>query len=582
MAAVIHVLWERQDTSLLILPASVPIDDSLVQYELTRYLEDPWTPIIERDVDGPHSLPLRLDREHPNLGRFSATRRVARTIYMGSAPTLHTANRGIEEQRIKLGCVQPGESVATFGDALRRLTEQANHIYVQDKRYWYSTQPSVTRLAQDRAVRLDRDVVLAQIEQRLRVEQGTRGSFARIHVCPASSGEVPDERDARLVILRPAYVHTAKDVASSARAEAAAILEQRSTSPRYYANTLVFMVADRTRLEELEQAARQYLAWKSIEDEQEILNLDAFQRNQARSRREHAEGTIKARIPETYSWLLVPESSEDSSANVKVSLREIRLQAVQEPLAVRASRKLENDGLLLTKYAGTTLRLELDKVPLWRGESVSVKQLADDFAQYLYLPRLRDTDVLLAAVRDGIAALNWERETFAYADSYDATRQRYLGLKIGQQIIPSLEGVLVKPEVAAAQITADMASSTQSGAGSYGYGSAIASSAGQRQHVADGGAAISEPTQAPPAMPPRPQPQRFYGSVTLDTTRAVRDATAVIEEVAQHLSGLLGTRVEITMEIHAELPEGAPEHIVRTVTENCRTLKFTNYGFEKG
>src|SRR6266700_4068790 len=99
MAAVIHVLWERQDSSLLILPASVPIDDSLVQYELTRYLEDPWTPIIERDVDGPYSLPLRLDREHPNLGRYSATRRVARTIYMGSAPTLHTANRGIEEQR---------------------------------------------------------------------------------------------------------------------------------------------------------------------------------------------------------------------------------------------------------------------------------------------------------------------------------------------------------------------------------------------------------------------------------------------------------------------------------------------------
>src|SRR5205807_8954420 len=77
MAAVIHTLWERQDASLLILPASVPIDDPLVQYELTRYLEDPWTPIIERDVDGANSLPLRLDREHPILGRYSATRRVA-------------------------------------------------------------------------------------------------------------------------------------------------------------------------------------------------------------------------------------------------------------------------------------------------------------------------------------------------------------------------------------------------------------------------------------------------------------------------------------------------------------------------
>ena len=578
MAAVIHTLWERQDASLLILPASVPIDDPLVQYELTRYLEDPWTPIIERDVDGANSLPLRLDREHPNLGRYSATRRVARTIYLGSAPTLQTANRGIEEQRIKLGCAQPGESVAIFGDALHRLTEQANHLYVQDKRYWYSTQPSVTRLAQDRAAQLDRDVVLALIEQRLRAEQGTRGSFARVHVCPTSSGEVPDERDVRLVILRPAYAHAGKDVASPARNEAATILEQRSTSPRYYANTLVFLAADRTRLEELEQAARQYLAWKSIEDEQEILNLDAFQRNQVRTRREHTDGVIKARIPEAYCWLLVPESPEDEAAGAKVSWREIRLQPVQEALAVRASRKLENDGLLITKYAGTNLRLELDKVPLWRGNWVSIKQLADDFAQYLYLPRLRDTEVLLAAVGEGVAAITWEHETFAYADSFDATRHRYLGLKTGQQIMPSLDGVLVKPEVAAAQIAADMVPTVQSTDGIFTYDHAGSSNASQRQFVADGGAEVSEPTQVS-ATPIRPQ--RFYGSVTLDSTRAVRDATAVIEEVAQHLSGLLGTRVEITMEIHAELPEGTPEHIVRTVTENCRTLKFTSYGFEK-
>src|SRR5260370_1172296 len=134
------------------------------------------------------------------------------------------------------------------------------------------------------------------------------------------------------------------------------------------------------------------------------------------------------------------------------------MQPAQEALAVRASRKRENDGLLITRYAGTNLRLELDKVPLWRGDAVSVKQLADDFAQYLYLPRLRDTDVLLAAVRDGVAALTWERETFAYADSYDTKRQCYLGLKAGQQIMPSLESLLVKPEVAAAQIAVDKAS----------------------------------------------------------------------------------------------------------------------------
>ena len=85
MAAVIHSLWERQDSNILIMPGNVPIEDPFVQFELTRYLDDQWVPVIEKDVDGANSLPLNLDRQNPNLGRYSACRRVARTIYMGSA-----------------------------------------------------------------------------------------------------------------------------------------------------------------------------------------------------------------------------------------------------------------------------------------------------------------------------------------------------------------------------------------------------------------------------------------------------------------------------------------------------------------
>ncbi len=62
----------------------------------------------------------------------------------------------------------------------------------------------------------------------------------------------------------------------------------------------------------------------------------------------------------------------------------------------------------------------------------------------------------------------------------------------------------------------------------------------------------------------------------------MRDATSVIQEVVQHLSALAHASVEVTMEVHATLPDGAPEHVIRTVTENCRTLKFTSFGFEEG
>jgi hypothetical protein len=77
------------------------------------------------------------------------------------------------------------------------------------------------------------------------------------------------------------------------------------------------------------------------------------------------------------------------------------------------------------------------------------------------------------------------------------------------------------------------------------------------------------------------QPKRFHGTVTLDPTRVGRDSSRIAEEVIAHLVGLVGSRVVVTLEIEAEIPAGAPDNVVRTVTENSRTLKFSQQGFEK-
>ena len=82
-------------------------------------------------------------------------------------------------------------------------------------------------------------------------------------------------------------------------------------------------------------------------------------------------------------------------------------------------------------------------------------------------------------------------------------------------------------------------------------------------------------------VPEATLPKRFYGTVTLDSTRVGRDASQIADEVISHLSGLVGAKVSVTLEIEAEVPSGAPDHVVRTVTENSRTLKFTSQGFEK-
>ena len=245
MAAVIHSLWEKGDRNPLILPSTIPIDDTRVQFELTRYLSDNWVPIIEKDVDGPSSLPLKIDGEVPNLGKLHATRRVARTIYLGSAPTAAAAHRGLEDRRVKLGCVMPGESPAVFGDALRRLAAAATYLYQDGPRAWYATQPTVTKLAEDRAEQLKRDPdkMAAELDARVRADLRKMGDFSRVHPLPRSGADVPDDLDARLVVLPPEHPYS-RENGSAAENAARAIFELRGNAPRLYRNTLVFLAGD--------------------------------------------------------------------------------------------------------------------------------------------------------------------------------------------------------------------------------------------------------------------------------------------------------------------------------------------------
>lgn len=561
MAAVIHSLWEKGDRNLLILPSTVPIDDPRVQSELTRYLSDNWAPIIEKDVDGPSSLPLRIDAEQPNLGKLHATRRVARTIYLGSAPTAAAAHRGLEDRRVKLGCVMPGESPAVFGDALRRLAAAATYLYQDGPRFWYATQPTVTKLAEDRAEQLKRDPdkVAQELDERLRADLRKTGDFSRIHPLPRTGADVPDDLDARLVVLPAEHTYT-KEAGSAAETAARAILESRGNTPRLYRNTLVFLAADKVRLQDLDEALRRFLAWKSILAEKEALNLDPHQVRQAETQKQAADGVVTARVPETYQWLLVPEQANPQAA---ITWQAVRLSG-GEALAVRASKKLRSDESLVMSLGSTILRKHLDGVPLWRGDHVAVKQLVEDFTRYLYLPRLAGPEVLIQAIRDGVALLTWQSDTFAYAESHDEGATRYQGLRSGQvvSLSPDSSGVLVKPDVARRQMDAEVPTPSP------------APEPGPWPDPAPA------PGPGPSPLPPERQLRRFHGTVRVDPERVGRDASRIADEVIAHLAGQVGAEVTVTLEIEAKLPGGASDQIVRTVTENSRTLKFTNHGFE--
>ena len=564
MAAVIHHQWEQGARSPLIMPGDLALDDGRVQAEMTRYLDDNWAPIIETDVDGPDSLPRRTDADNSSLGKHAAARRVARAIFLGSAPAAGAAHRGIDDLRVKLGSMLPGEPATAFGDALRRLAAAGTYLYQDNGRYWYDTQPTVTRLAEDRAeqMRRNRDVIDMEIMKRVRADLRKSGDFSRVHAFPESAQDVPDELDARLVVLAPEYPH-ARGGGSKAEERAQAILESRGSAPRIYRNTLLFLAADVNRLQDLDEGVRRFLAWGSIVDERENLNLAPQQVRQAEAQRDAEDEAVQARLPETYRWLLTPLQEHAQAAQVwdAVNLG----SDSDESLAVRASKRLTAQDGILTGLAPTMLRLEMDRVPLWRGAHVAVAQLADDFGRYLYLSRLHDPQVLLRSMSDGLALMSWEQDSFAYADDYDEEAGRYRGLRCQERITfadAGAPGLLVKPEAARAQLDKERPPGTEP------------KPPGPKPPDRD-----RDSDSDPPPPPPRPL-KRFHGAVPLDALRAGRDAGRVAEEVIAHLAGVDGAKVNVTLEIEAEFPDGFPDAVRRAVTENGRTLNFTDHGFE--
>jgi len=320
---------------------------------------------------------------------------------------------------------------------------------------------------------------------------------------------------------------------------------------------LAFLAADVARVDELRDAARTALDWDSIHRDRDSLRLDSVQLAQIDTRRREWNETVDQRIGEAYQWLLVPSAAPGSP---EITWDATRASGA-DPLAVRASRRLRSEEALITAYSGARLRMDLDRTPLWRDDRVSVRDLWSFFSQYLYLPRLRDAGVLLDAITDGVALMTWRQDGFAYADAVDEVSGRFVGLRAGEGLVlADPVGWLVRSDVAEAQLDAQRAERPSP---------TVIAPVGPP----DSPAGVS-PSGRAPDLAEQAAMRRFFGSVDLDPTRLSRDASEVAEAVVAHLNGLVGADVRVTMEIHAEIPDGAPEDVVRTVTENSITLRF--------
>jgi len=549
MAQAVHELWMNNDPSVMIMPGSIAIGSDRVEPELLHYLEPSWQSIIAGDVDGGSSIPYEIDQSSPNLNRYSATRRIARAIFMGTAPIHQQENKGLDIRQINRGVIQPGERPAIFRDALLRLGNQARFLHTDLGRYWYSISASLNRLAADRAEQFEEALVISEIDRTLISHingQNGREHFDAIQIVPKNSGDVPDESSGvRMVILGVSDpYHAGED--SKAIKNTKEILLNRGNTPRVNRNMLVFLAADARGVGILVDGMRDFLAWESIVNETERLNLTQSDSALAEEKLNAARNTLNERIKEAWCYLIYP-GQDSPGDDIQWIAGKVH---VQDGVLVRASKKLLDEEALLPEIGPNRLDRELKKY-IWKdNHHLFLKNIWEYSCRYIYLPRMKNRQVLVETVRSAISQTI--PGPFAYAESWDDMSGNYQGLSITATIqIPVVidnESLIVAPQVA------------------------------ERNRPDPQPKPSDKETVDKPDSPEKDKkkPTRFFGTVMISPERPARDIQQIIEGIVEQITSIPSSDVNIKLEIVAEIPDGLDNGKVRTLVENANTLGFVD------
>ncbi|WP_426282375.1 ATP-binding protein [Burkholderia ambifaria] len=587
MAKVIHRLWTSGNNDLMIQPGSLPLFDAETRNEAIYYLPAGWDPVLERDIDGERAATTEIDNAKPLFGSIHVCRRIARTVFLGSAPDAGIVggskhHRGLELERLLLGCAQPGQVLGHYKDGVRAVVDRLQYINSANNRYWFDTRPNLRREMEDRKRRFDlREDVYPFIKDKLRF---TQGDFGGIHVFTPSA-DVPDDFQLRLVVLPPEATFNRSGQVPAIEV-AQDVLKQRGEQPRQKQNRLVFLAPDADSISRLKDQVTSVLAWKSIIDDvkEGRLNLDMYQSKLASHSHETAVDAMGRMVRETYKWLLVPLQE----AKPGKGIGEIQWDHFQiSPVAVNRTEEilkvLKEHELVISEWAPVHLE-RMMRAWFWKEDApaVSAFDVWQKTCCYLYLPRLKDERALREAINVGVDG----RDFFGIA--YGQEENRFKGFHFDEATTAIFDEalLLIEPTVAAdfaAKLAQEKAERNAKAKGevngwdvSSGSTSAGGSSGAGGDEQCDGAGAGTPQ----PAKPRATKKTMFFGQAELDPIKAKLQFSDVAEEVLMLFTSKPGVRVTINVEIHAETPGGFDESTQRAVRENCNQLKFKTHGFE--
>ncbi|MGE0395975.1 MAG: ATP-binding protein [Kofleriaceae bacterium] len=581
MAKVIYRLWKDDNKDLMIMPGSVPLYDGGSRNELTYYLNPGWDAVLEKDIDGDRAETTELENREPRFGAVNAARRVARTLFLGSAPSSVTTKpgiRGLDRASVLLGCLQPGQTSSTYADALNRLADRLHYLNSSgDKandatRYWFDTRANLRREMEERKKRFDEVAdVRVKLDEILKKVASGASLFEGVHRFTPHS-DVPDDGALRLVILAPEQWYS-RDESRPAFEAVHEYVRNHGAKPRYRGNRLVFLAPEHSAQGRLTDYIRVALAWESIVDDVKDgrLNIDVLQKGQAEKELQSAEAVLPRVVRECYKWLLCPHQASPTEA--KASVEAFPLNTSGSALGSEIERVCTENELVISTWSPIHLRTKLLEL-YWKPEKSYAGAMAfwEDTMRYLYLPRMRDRGVLEQAITKGASSRDFFGTAYGHHDG------KYDGFKLGDSNV-QFDDTLLLIELEAAKIY-EAATKAQSPQALEPGGSTMLIAEPAVSRTRSGSKSKPPPGTAAATPSAERKARSFIGTVDVKASTAKMRLVQIAEEILQQLASDPQATVNVTVEISAEFPNGVSDSVKRAVSENATSLGFKNKSWE--
>ena len=581
MAKTIFRLWQDNNKDLMILPGSLPLYDGSARNELIYYLGPGWDPVMDRDIDGERAETTMLETKETRFGSVQAARRVARTVFLSSAPSsvsMKSGTRGIDRARVLLGCLQPGQTSSLYSDALNRLADQLHYMSSSgDKsqdatRYWFDTRANLRREMEERKQRFaDKTEVRGRMAEVVKKLAAGATFFNGTHIFTPHS-DVPDDSALRLVVLAPEQFY-AKEEPRLAHEAVLDYVRNNGTKPRYRGNRLFFLAPDHGALTRLRDCIRVALSWASIVEDVAAmrLNLDNLQTEQAKKELKGAEEVLPRVARECFKWLLCP-SQENPTGKPSVEVAPLNTSgAAVGPEIERVC--LDNEWVIAT-WSPIHLRAKLKEL-YWKADKPAKKatEFWEDTLRYLYLPRLKDRGVLAQAIVKGASTRDF------FGTAYGEHDGKFDGFKLGDSNVQLDDTLLlIEPEAAKAYEAANQPAPTPGPTPPGPVPPGPNPPGPTPPGPTPPGPTPPGPTPpgpTPPGPTPSAKAKSFHGSATVAPAAAKMRLVQIAEEVIATLAADPNAEVKVRIEIEATFANGAQDQTKRAVSENAKTLGFS-------